>query len=70
LAEYYDDYGQKIWLFNNEPFENIDLTQGNGQVDTLLRDPGLNFVQKREELQFALTKLWDQIIWIRNETQL
>ena len=70
LAEYYDDYGQKIWLFNNEPFENIDLTQGNGQVDTLLRDPGLNFVQKREDLQFALTKLWDQIIWIRNETKL
>jgi hypothetical protein len=40
-----------------EPYQNINLTQVPNKVDDLLRDPGLNFVQKKADLQIALKNL-------------
>ena len=69
ISDYYDEYWEKIWLFNMEPYQNINLTQVPNKVDDLLRDPGLNFVQKKADLQIALKNLWDTIIKLRIETK-
>ena len=69
FSEKYDEYWEKIGLFDLEKFRDLDLTVNPERSEDLLRDADLNFVQKKDNLQFALTRLWTNIINLRNETR-
>ena len=69
VSNNYDDYGQKLWLFNLETYKVIYLENEINKVDDLLNDSTLNFNQKKDDLQRSLLRLWNEIIRIKGETK-
>ena len=69
VSNYYDEFGQKLWLFNLETYKVIYLENELNKVDNLLWDPNLNFNQKKDDLQRSLLRFWNEIVSLKNDTK-
>ena len=69
VSDKYDDYGQRLWLFDLETYKVIYLENELSKVDDLLNDPNLNFIQKKDDLQRSLLRFWNEIINLKNTTR-
>ena len=69
VSDNYDNYGQKLWLFNLETYKVIYLENEVNKVDDLLNDGTLNFNQKKDDLQRSLLRLGNEITRIKKETK-
>ena len=69
VSNNYDNYGQKLWLFNLETYKVIYLENEVSKVDELLNDGTLNFNQKKDDLQRSLLRLGNEITRIKKETK-
>ncbi len=69
VSDKYDDYWQKLGLFDLETYKVIYLENEAYKVDDLLNDPTLNFNQKKDDLQRSLFRMGNEIIRIKKETK-
>ena len=69
VSDKYDEYGQKLGLFNLETYKVIYLENEAYKVDDLLNDSTLNFNQKKDDLQRSLFRMGNEISRIRKETR-
>ena len=69
VSDKYDEYGQKLWLFNLDTYKVIYLENESNKVDDLLHDSTLNFNQKKDDLQRSLYRMGNEITRIKKETK-
>ena len=69
VSDKYDEYGQKLGLFDLETYKVIYLENEAYKVDDLLSDSTLNFNQKKDDLQRSLLRMGNEISRIKKETK-
>ncbi|MDO4714509.1 MAG: hypothetical protein Q4B28_07945 [bacterium] len=70
FSDDYNDYGQRLHVFDLLQYVGLQLKDnGTGKVQRLLADSSLNYVQKRDLLQQAVTTLGVQILDLKEQSK-
>lgn len=66
----YDEYGQTLGLFDLQKYENINIDEwAKEKITKIIKDPSLNYVQKRDILQSVANKIGTSILDLKWKIQ-